>query len=489
MQQARLPYMQLKGVSMQPKMQSARLAQRTSTLGVTIADKIRQYEVIAQKRDADGAMIDRALDIVRKFIIDRKLILFGGLAIDYALRLKGDSIYPDDQRPDFDFMSSQNVDDAYDLTEILQKIGFTKVCAIRGIHVQTMKVRTDFIWVADIGYAPADVLSKIPTFDYHGMRVVHPDYQRMDMHLAFCFPFSGAPREDVFHRWRKDLLRFNLFEKYYPVDSSESWNGSSHKVTGKVLSLDKVALHGFAAYAALRILYDALAGTVAISAPHLSITIDDAVSVPTGAHTISVDTPTGDTIVLASPWPTEAVSDAKQFDPYMDIYPETYHIDNVIVFSTHGRKLAASMCDIAGKQIHVVTVHYLLLWFLAEYHQSTDENDRKIYRSFYAHTLEIIRAATALFPCVCDLMNSPFAPVITTFGDLNQDAAYIIKIASLAERLRDKPPEMLALDANIAELLVGLPTNYYPATKPRPTFSYDVSPLFRRSGQARDTPA
>ena len=71
------------------------------------------YAVIAESLDSDNVMISGALDIVKKFIVDRKLILFGGLAIDYALRLKGDKIYSDTKRPDLDFLSPRNVDDAF----------------------------------------------------------------------------------------------------------------------------------------------------------------------------------------------------------------------------------------------------------------------------------------------------------------------------------------------------------------------------------------
>lgn len=244
-----------------------------------LTPKIKEYEVIAQQRDIDGTMTDIILNTVRKFIVSRQLILFGGLAIDYALKLKGSGIYPDAQRPDFDFISDHSVEDAYDLADILFKAGYRDVGAMRGIHVQTMRVRADFIWVADIGYAPKEVYDKIPTFDFNGMRVVHPDYQRMDMHMALCFPFNGAPREDVFHRWRKDVKRFNLLNEYYPIlDNDEI---KTHQIQGELkipLIGDgkcRVAHHGFVAYSLLRSALDELMAAVKITkpviAPHLAV--------------------------------------------------------------------------------------------------------------------------------------------------------------------------------------------------------------------------
>jgi hypothetical protein len=486
----------------------------TAALASWASAEAKEYEVIAQRRDADGPMVDRALEIVRKFIVARGLILFGGLAIDYALRREGSRIYPDDQRPDFDFLSMRSVDDAYDLADLLQKAGFESVGAVRAIHVQTMKVRTDYIWVADIGYAPPDVFARIPTFDYQGMRVVHPDYQRMDMHLAFCFPFNGPPREDVFHRWRKDLKRFNLFEKHYPIVAGDAHGAAAVSVKGRLAvpvigrgAELRVALHGFAAYAVLRAALDELAAGLGrpppeVAAPHLSLAFPD-------DYTIEVETPAGNTATVASPWPATAVAGiagTERYSPYMDMYPETYRAGDVVILSVARRRLAASLVRVARTsagpdgepcQAFVVTPQYLLLWLLFEA-QRADAGPRAVYRDYYAHTLEILQEAEGLYADALEVADgpaehaavmdsfaaSPFAPTLTTIGDLNFDAAYIIKMASNAERLKDKPPAALNLDADIADLLVGLPMNYYPATsKQRPAFAYDANPLFRRSGQ------
>lgn len=466
------------------------------SLGDWTSARAAEYELVAQRRDVDGPMVDRALEIVRQFIIDRKLILFGGLAIDYALRLKGDRIYPDDQRPDFDFISTKSVDDAYDLADILFKTGFEDVGTIRGIHVQTMRVRTDFIWVADIGYAPPEVFNNIPTFEYNGMLVVHPDYQRMDMHLAFCFPFNSPPYEDVFNRWRKDLKRFNLLEKYYPIVAEDS-NSTFNKIIGNlpvpVIGNPKtlmVALHGFSAYAIIRTSLDELATAFKedlpkIKAPYLSITFPN-------NNTIEIDSP-GLSIEIASPYPNDVVSGTvTKYEPYMDLYPESYCTNNIVVSSVENRQLAVSHVKIADKlSAIIVSPHYLQLWFLFKSLQI------KSYKAFYVHILEIINCAEEIYVRVLDktndiatkmaimetFMSSPFGPVLTTIGNINHNAAYVIKMANNAAKLQDVPPSSLNLDKNIANLLKDLPSNYYPATsKQKPTFDYTANVLFRRAG-------
>jgi hypothetical protein len=479
-----------------------------NALGRWTADCGGNFEMIAQCRDADGPMVDRALELVRQLIVKYDdIIIFGGLAVDYALRVRGSHLYPDGKRPDFDLLSTRSVDRAYELAEILQRAGFSDVGAIRAIHAQTMRVRTDFIYVADIGYVPESVFARIPTFEFQGMRVVHPDFQRMDMHLAFCYPLNGPPREDVFHRWQKDLYRFNLFEQFYPIalidapiPSTKIITGTlACAVTGDAAALT-VALHGFAAYSVLRTSLDQLGAAlgsspVSCAAPHLKL------SFPT-ERSLSVETPAGDVVHVASPEPDAAVAGlpTQWFDPYMDVYPETVQTGSIVVMSTRSRMIAATIVRAGAAQAYVVTPQYLLLWLMSEAHRSDGNAIRDVYRAYYAHTLEILREAENIFAkliadesdpatatCLMDTFaHSPFAPTVNTLGTVNHDAAYVIKMANSAGKLRDHPPAVLNLPMDLAAILPGLPSSYYPGGgKIRPSFDYSANPLFHRGGAAR----
>lgn len=161
--------------------------------------------------------VTKALDIVRQFIVDNKLILVGGMAIDFALQLKGDRIYTDDQLPDYDFYSPNHAADAYTLGSMLCKAGFSNISCIQATHITTMKVRVDFEVVADITYCPLSVYKRIPTLDYNDLRIVHPHYQMIDQHSALAIPFENVGREVIFHRWKKDVIRYDKLYEYYPV--------------------------------------------------------------------------------------------------------------------------------------------------------------------------------------------------------------------------------------------------------------------------------
>lgn len=496
-----------------------------------------QFKILAQKRNTDAAMQDRALEIVRNFIIERKLIVFGGLGIDLALRVKGGRIYADEELPDYDCLSPNSVEDAYDLADILHKNGFWNISAIRAIHVQTMRVRTDFISVADVGYAPKDVYESLPFIVWNGMRVIHPNYQRLDMHLSFCYPYDGAPRESVFHRWKKDLKRFNEVEKYYPINSRNTINDQSLpqlvKVSAQLPPVGKVgkpiiakfAIHGFAAYGLLR---DALAEfiettgvkNIQVTAPITHVVIDmDAAEGPKIEFEMPVMAPAA--LQVVSPFIPELIAEMKKindgkvttYDPYMDVAPpiavfERKGATPIQFYSTANRLMAiagveAKTLDGGRMPVKIVTAQALLLFFLLGAHRAESKEAKDLMTNFYLWTLEIINTATKIVTSigikasgdtasmlVKKFINcTPFFLTARVIGTVNHDPSYLTRIAKVmkdvtARDANDTPPYPLTKD--IMKLLDNLPMDYFPSKKNaiRPKFDLS-SPQFQRSGQKR----
>jgi hypothetical protein len=159
----------------------------------------------------------KGLDIVKDFIIENKLIITGGMAIDYALKLKGDKLYEDNQLPDYDFYSSEHWSDAYKLASILCKKGFKNIRVIQGLHITTMRVQLEDITLADVSFLPEKIFNHIPSLKYEGFRFIHPHYQMIDQHSALSRPFDNPGKEVIFSRWEKDMKRYDLLYKYFPV--------------------------------------------------------------------------------------------------------------------------------------------------------------------------------------------------------------------------------------------------------------------------------
>ena len=85
------------------------------------------YTNLVNVRSINYDSITTALDIVKQFIISYDLVLVGGMAIDFALKLKGNQIYTDDQLPDYDFYSSDAMNDAIELANIYYEKGYEEI--------------------------------------------------------------------------------------------------------------------------------------------------------------------------------------------------------------------------------------------------------------------------------------------------------------------------------------------------------------------------
>ncbi len=182
---------------------------------VALAD---YYEDVVVKRDVGYANTKRALDMTRQFIIDNGLILLGGMAIDMALKAVGrPGIYLNEKLPDYDFLSSDSVGDAGRLARILCRAGLPNVSVINAMHTTTAKVRVNFVNVADIGYCPKVLMKRLPVIEIDGMRMIHPHYQIMDIHVSMSYPFRGMAAPTIFFRWKKDAERYDLMMEAYPV--------------------------------------------------------------------------------------------------------------------------------------------------------------------------------------------------------------------------------------------------------------------------------
>lgn len=219
---------------------------------IKIMEDIRSkaFESMVARHGINYRNVERALPIVEQFIIKNKLVIYGGMAMDMAFQLKGSYLYDpkDDVLPDFDFYSPDAINHAYQLADILHKAGFENVNAINALHVTTMKVRLGNDTVADISYVPPNIFQILPTLKFKKFTVLHPMFQRIDMHESLTEPFRDPPREVVFHRFAKDIKRFKMIEKMYPIIVP------SHKMPDLVKTtlpnLVDVLFVGYASYAA-----------------------------------------------------------------------------------------------------------------------------------------------------------------------------------------------------------------------------------------------
>jgi hypothetical protein len=181
------------------------------------------YKKILFKRNIYTNLMIDALEEVKRYIIKNNHILVGGMAIDLALRSKGSSLYKDNTLADYDFITYNFNNDAYNIAKILKnKFPDANVDIVNAMHASTLRVFINSQEAADVTYIPESIYNKIPTFQYNGFRVVHPHYQVIDQHVALGLPYVNRFRETILGRWEKDMRRHNLITKVFPIKLSKT---------------------------------------------------------------------------------------------------------------------------------------------------------------------------------------------------------------------------------------------------------------------------
>jgi hypothetical protein len=243
-----------------------------------MTDKDFKLLLLQHGRNVDD--IVRANRMIEKFIDISGCIIYGGTAIDYALRLVGSKLYSDQTLPfaDYDFLSPTNVHNSYDLAMKFHNEDISDSSVITGLHMITMRVLISGYPIADISYIPENIFTKIPTLKYKSesgpvLRIVHPTYQIIDIHTALSYPYANPPIEVYNQRISKDIERYNMLWKYY----ISPFLGKISKMS-KNLVISKVdvprkpgALYaGLVAYAQIRTM---ASKSMKISKPRLPISI------------------------------------------------------------------------------------------------------------------------------------------------------------------------------------------------------------------------
>jgi hypothetical protein len=155
------------------------------------------------------------INILEKFIKHKKLICYGGTAINNLLPQE-DKFYDKDlELPDYDCFSYNALEDAKELAKIYYKKGFKDVEAKAGQHYGTYKVYVNYLPIADITYLPKEIFYSLKndSIEVEDILYASPNFLRMSMYLEL-----SRPAGDV-SRWEKVLKRLTLLNKYYPITS------------------------------------------------------------------------------------------------------------------------------------------------------------------------------------------------------------------------------------------------------------------------------
>lgn len=182
-----------------------------------LRNAIDEIEEINKLNASNNPELKKLIEIVEDFLKTKHLIVYGGTAINNILP-KEDQFYNHDvEMPDYDFYSSNALEDAKELAEIYYKAGFVEVEAKSAQHHGTYKVFVNFIPVADISHMPSDLFRalKKDSIKIDGITYASPNFLRMGMYLEL-----SRPKGDL-TRYEKVLKRLALLNKHYPLKSAD----------------------------------------------------------------------------------------------------------------------------------------------------------------------------------------------------------------------------------------------------------------------------
>jgi hypothetical protein len=174
---------------------------------------VDETEILQKQKIANSDDVKRMIQILEDFLIRKKLICYGGTAINNILPKYAQFYDRDVEVPDYDFFSMNALEDAKELTDIFYAEGYSETEAKSGVHKGTYKVFVNYIPMADITQLHPKIYKSLQkdTISVAGIKYCPPNYLRMSMFLEL-----SRPAGDV-SRWEKVLKRLTLLNKYHPL--------------------------------------------------------------------------------------------------------------------------------------------------------------------------------------------------------------------------------------------------------------------------------
>ena len=174
---------------------------------------VDESESIKKEKLVKSDDIDIIIRILEDFLKKKKLICYGGTAINNILPDQAKFYDKSVDIPDYDFYSSNALSDAKELADIYYKNGYREIEAKSGVHYGTFKVFVNFIPIADITQLHKNIFNNLKedAVVISGIYYCPANYLRMNMYLELSRPMGDTSR------WEKILKRLILLSQYYPI--------------------------------------------------------------------------------------------------------------------------------------------------------------------------------------------------------------------------------------------------------------------------------
>lgn len=177
-------------------------------------DAVEQAKKRINVTVANDPEIQKAIQVVERFLRKKRRVCYGGQAINSLLSNERKFYDEKYSIPDYDFFTPSYKEDSKELIEELQKEGFTDVNMKFSMHEGTSKILMNFIPVADCTDLHPSLFKIVQSRAkvVNGIYFADPAFLRMMMYLEM-----SRPRGEV-DRWKKVYERLTLLNSEYPPE-------------------------------------------------------------------------------------------------------------------------------------------------------------------------------------------------------------------------------------------------------------------------------
>jgi hypothetical protein len=174
---------------------------------------IDKNEFLGKKSQIELQEINKMTALLENYLRKKKLVCYGGTAINNILPPQYQFYDNETDIPDYDFYSPTPNETATEIADMYYKAGYKEVEAKSGVHRGTVKVFVNFIGIADVTLIHPELFRNIQrdAILVDGILYAPPNFLRMNAYIEI-----SRPQGDV-SRWEKVLKRLNLLNRFYPL--------------------------------------------------------------------------------------------------------------------------------------------------------------------------------------------------------------------------------------------------------------------------------
>jgi hypothetical protein len=184
-----------------------------------IIDKIEEKQLKTVYKE-----FNNVINIISRFVVRKKLILYGGLVINLALPKKY-RFYKDYTINDYDCFSKNPMRDSFELAKIIKKHNYKFIKIKKAKHDGTLKIYVygkqifDITMMSPVQY---NKLLKYMSKSENKLKYYKEKYKTIPIeYMKQNLYFELARPEQSGWRWEKIYKRLNLLIKFYPSKKSK----------------------------------------------------------------------------------------------------------------------------------------------------------------------------------------------------------------------------------------------------------------------------